>query len=94
MFASVGKLGNIFVGNIGSHDGTSLEELLAIARTKYLPVCICDKARNRNDGMAERNGKAERNGDKTRNGKAERNGDKTRNGMGIKRGMGIKLTTI
>ena len=39
-----------------------------------------DKTRNRNDGMAERNGKAERNGDKTRNGMAEPNGDKTRNG--------------
>ena len=39
-----------------------------------------DKTQNRDDGMAERNGKAEQNGDKTRNGKAERNEDKTRNG--------------
>ena len=45
-----------------------------------------DKTRNRNDGMAERNGKAERNGDKTRNGKAERNGDKTRNGKAERNG--------
>ena len=49
-----------------------------------------DKTRNRNDGMAERNGKAERmgiiRGTERRNGMRIKRGTERRNGMGIKRG--------